>query len=511
MALDEEKLALIEQIQEAELSRRDGILRTFIPENPAAIPFAAQIAFFRDSSRLRCMRCGNRAAKTFTEMRDLAWKITRNHWYIQKWNLCNLSKKDWKDRIGTEAWEVQYLKSAPKVFWLIGNDYTFVNDVMFGQYLEKMIPPWFINKIHRTNQGNIDFITFKNGDTLRCKTYMQQDASKMGYSIDDAYMDEMPPDVSLISEISVRTFDRDGGLTLAFTPLVQNEGVRIYVDSSCESGAMSLHCWSVADNPLYRDNPERMSRVLAEYAHLPENLRNSRLRGDWYYETPQKSVFEGVDLVEVDDFEVPSDWRHVRFTDPASHVTGHAIFAEDPKTSEWYCIHGAEISFGDIATAEQILERIEHLKPFESFKYYASVYDNAEAWFGAYGRKYGYRPCILKNREEAVMTTRSMLDSGRIKFFRKGAKVALDQIRNYRFNKDGDKIVRKHDHVVDCVMYFCREIPSPIKEPATAEDEKKVMLEAHMKKQFAPKKPQMLRRLVVMPSVYQTVNRRGAR
>jgi hypothetical protein len=508
--MDIARLELIEQIQEAELQNRDSILRIFIPENGVATPFPAQIGFFRDTTNCRCLRCGNRAAKTFTAMRDLAWKLTRTHWYLQKWNLCSLMKKDWKDRIGTEAWETNYLRAKPKVFWLIGSDYTFVNDVMWGQYLEKMIPPWFIRDIHRTNQKNIDVITFKNGDTLRCKTYMQQDATKMGYAIDDAYMDEMPPDVSLISEISVRTFDKDGGLTLCFTPLVQNEGVKTYVDSSCEQGAMSLHSWPISDNPLYRDNPERMARVLAEYSHLPEALRNSRLRGDWYYETPKKAVFEGVEPEEVEDFEVPQDWRQVRVTDPAAHVTGHAIFAEDPETAVWYCIKGLEISFGDIATAEQILNHIESLKPHQNFSYYGSIYDNAEAWFGAYGRKYGYRPCILKNREEAIMTTRSVLSACKVKFFKKGAKAALDQIRNYRFNDDGDKIIKKNDHVVDCVMYFCREIPAAIKEPLTVADEKKQLMDNHLQAKYFNVRPQRLTRLAVVPDS-RLIRMRGLR
>lgn len=498
--MDEAKLALIEQIQEESLKHRDRILRELIPGVPDAKPFAAQIGFFRDQSNLRTLRCGNRAAKTFTAMRDLAWKITRTHPFLQKFNLCDLSKKDWQTKIGSEAWENKYLRAAPRDSWVIGTDYTFVNDVMWSQYLEKMIPPWFIETIHRTNQKNIDWIKFKNGDTLRCKTYMQQDATKMGYAIDDAYLDEMPPDVNLISELSVRTFDKSGGLTLCFTPLVQNEGVRAYVDNSCESGAMSLHCWSVFDNPLYRDDPKRMERVLAEYAHLPENLRNSRLKGDWYYETPKKAVFEGVEPLAVEDFDIPNDWRQVRVTDPASHVTGHAIFAEDPVTAIWYCIKGVEISFGDIATAEQILKTIESFKPHKEYHYLYSIYDNAEAWFGAYGRKHGYRPCILKNREEAIMKTREVVSTEKLRFFKQGAKLALEQFRNYRYNNDGDKVVKKQDHVVDCVMYFCREIPQAVSEPTSLPDEKSRIMKEHLDKTYNnPVKRAQMTRLVKIP------------
>jgi hypothetical protein len=257
------------------------------------------------------------------------------------------------------------------------------------------------------------------------------------------------------------------------------------LDKGCETGTISLHSWSFLENPLYRDNEDLRNRVLAEYANVPENERKARVRGDWYYETPLAAVFSGLVPEVVEDFDIPDHWNQVRFTDPAAHTTGHAIFAEDPDTGIWYCTHGLEINFGVIAKAEEIITEIEKLKPHPDFRYLFSKYDNAEAWFGAYAsdRKYGYTANILKNRERAIMDTRKAIGNGRLKFFRRGGHQALLQLRNYHFNKDGDKIVKKKDHILDCVMYFCREIPPPPKGFVNLKTERQLLLEQHMKEQ----------------------------
>jgi hypothetical protein len=511
--MEDEKLELIQQYQEEVLRQRSRVLKIFIPDKPAAEPFEAQINFLRDGNLSKIARCGNRASKTFTCMRDLAWKITRTHWYRQEHNVLNLKNKRWKEDLDSPEYEMKYLATKPKTHWIVGPTYDFVNQTMWGMYLEKMIPKWFIVDIKKTNQGNIDSVYFKNGDVLKCKTYAQQDTTKMGFVVDNVYIDEMPPDVMTITELVVRTFDCDGQITLGFTSLVQNDDIRAYVDKSCDEGTMSLHQWSIYDNPWYAENPDRIKRVLAEYKNMSEEERNARLYGHWYYDKPDKAVFEGINPEIVDDFPIPSHWRQARFTDPASHVTGHAIFAEDPDTGIWYITHGVEITWGTIAKAEDILGVIESMKPRPSFKYLLSVYDNAEAWFGAYGAKYGYRACILKNREAAVMQTRNAVGNGRVKFFRSGANDALKQFQNYRYKPDGSgNVIKKKDHILDCIMYFCREIPDPLPQAESQPTEREDMVAKHLEKlQNRHKTKKYPRFQMAVPRVSFAIRSRGLR
>lgn len=487
--MDERKLDIIAQYQEEVLKQRSRLLKIFIPDKPTEVPFPAQIKFLSDTNLSKIAKCGNRAAKTFTEMRDLAWKITRTHWYRQDYNIFNIKDKNWMKKLDSEEFTSRYLATKPETHWMVGPTYDFVNQTMWGMYLEKMIPAWFIEDIKKTNQGNLDTILFKNGDVLKCKTYAQQDTTKMGFIVNNVYVDEMPPDVMTITELVVRTFDCDGQITLGFTSLVQNDAIRDYVDKACDDGTMSLHQWSIYDNPWYSQHPDRIARVLAEYKNMSEEERNARLKGDWYYEKPDKAVFEGLEPEVVDDFPIPSHWRQIRYTDPASHVTGHAIFAEDPNTGTWYVTHGVEITWGTIARASDILSVIESMKPHPRYTYFASVYDNAEAWFGAEGKPYGYRPCIVKNREAAQMQTRNAIGNGRVKFFRIGGAEALKQLTAYRFKSDGSgNVVKKKDHILDCVMYFCREIPEPLPQAIQQPTEREDIVAKHFEKMQNPKR-----------------------
>lgn len=477
------KQELIEKILEKELAVRNRILREFIPGVPRSLPFPKQEAYLRDRSKVKLARCGNRAAKTFTNCRDFAWKITRTHWYNEELNVFRCAP-GWFKEMGSSEYELLYGRSRPRQLWMVGPTYEFVNGVMWDMYLSQMIPEWFIVDIKRTNQGNLDKVFFRNGDVLSAKTYSQQDTTKMGFAVDDILLDEMPKDQMLISELIMRTLDKDGNLQMGFTSLEVNEDVKAYVDRSCDSGTISLHQWSLVDNPHYRDNPDRLRRAMAEFANLSPEERDARLSGGWFKERPNKPVFDGLEPQMVDDFPIPPTWRQVRYVDPSSYVTGLAIFAENPEDGQWYCHIGTELTWKEAVKAEELVNRIEFFKPHSSFQYHDSVYDNAEAWFWAYAKSTGFRPCILKNRNDAIQKTRDAVAGGKVKFFRKGAALAQEQFRAYKFTDDGKAVVKKKDHVLDCIMYFCREIPELISQHAdNLKTEHQLIYDQHRKAQ----------------------------
>lgn len=438
---DKEKL--IEYYLELKERAKDSILGTFLPEKPEAKPFAEQLLFFRDPALTRLLRCGNRAGKTCSTMRDLAWKITRTHPYRKKWNH-------------------EYKKSKPKVFWIVGPSYDFVNSTMWGMYLKEFIPDWFYTDddgkemISYTNQRNIDKITFRNGDTIECMSYAQSDLAVMGRAIDDLTIDEMPRTLKLLSELITRCLDRDGEVTMGFTPIVENEDIKDYLDKSKN---VSAHSWSLLANPHYRDNPERLKRALSEWENLPEQERMTRLKGDWYYERKFGRVFEGCEFEEIEDFEVPHSWRRARIADPAAHVTGFSEWAENPETGQWVCINAVEFKWkSKLATDTMILTEIEKYKPYPGFRYTLSLYDNAEAWFGSNGAKHGFIPCIQKNRAVAIMDTRKAVKDKKVAVFKHKGALLVKQFDNYHFKDDGN-VNKRNDHVLDTCMYFIRQIP----------------------------------------------------
>lgn len=445
----------------AELLReRDINSQLFIPWEPGAEPFLQQLEFLQDTSLTKLARCGNRAAKTFTTNWSLSRKITRSH----PWN---------------KRWFEPYEKSRPKTFWLAGPNFDFLTEVCWKQYLMRLIPRWYytddnlVEMISIEKDREKEYVTavrFRNGDSLEFKTYKQAYLAIMGRAIDHLTVDEMPPSLSVLVELITRTCDRDGEVELGFTPLVENEEIRDWVDNHT---TLSIHQWSIDDNPVYRDNPERLKRVLAEWEHLSEPEREARRKGDWYYESDgTERVFENLTPEVVEDFPVPYWWRQVRVADPASRRTGFSIYAEDPATDEWYCIYAAEYEWkGQLAKAEQLEAEMEKAR-IPGSQYLLSIYDNAEAWFGAYASK-GWIACMQKNKELQIQSTRTAIATRKVKFFKRAAALMIRQIFNYRRREDGT-IIKRADHVVDTLQYFCRQMPPPL----TAEQKRRVALQS---------------------------------
>lgn len=439
---------------------REAILRDkrlkeklFMPWDASIKPFPEQEEFLADTTLTKLAKCGNRAGKTATCMRDLAWKLMRKHPYDSAY-YCETDE--------------EYMRSGGRIFWSIAPTFEFIKNVEWELYLQRYLPEWLYTfddftsgLVIKREKGTdiVDSVTFRNGDKLIFKTFSQDLKSLMGMSVNGGvYVDEMPAHVSTLVELVTRTLDGGGCFTLGFTPVVKNDEIKEYVDNH---KGMSVHQWGLIHNPVFRDNPDKLERALEEWAHLPESTKQMRMNGDWTYEYKGDRVFENVNPVVVEDFEIPIHWRRVRVCDPANHRSGVSIYAEDPKDGTWFCIEALEIEWrGVLAKTDDIEREINKLAPFPDYKYVLSLYDNAEAWFGAHtaGQQGKWRPCVQKKKESLIMLTRDCIVSGKVKFFKYKGAAAVKQIYAYRRNDEGG-IVKRKDHIVDTLQYFCREIP----------------------------------------------------
>lgn len=456
------------QYEKALLAQKGIYDRAFLPVpkvadgekvDPFAIkPFPEQEAFLRDVSLTKLARCGNRAAKTFTTMRELSWMLTRKHWYNPRWKSNN------------------YMENGNKIFWCVVPDFEFAKTVIWEQTLKHLIAEWYYtDPVTLTpmieapkmaaSKDAVAAIRFRNGDRLEFKTYSQNLRALMGRAVHGVFVDEMPADSQILVELVARCLDWDSPFIMGFTPVVASEEVRSYVDNHA---SLALHSWSVLDNPHYRDNPVRRARLLAEFANLSVGERDMRIKGDWHYVALGIRVFENVTPVIVPDetvlCRITPDWRQVRVCDPATHRSGFAIFAEDPETNCWYCIEAREIEWrGALAKAEQIEAECDKLATWPEMKYNLSIFDNAESWFGIYvkntlGR---WTACVKKEKEQLIMLTRDAIVTGKIKFLKYRAAPLVKQIYMYQRKEDGS--IRKiKDHMVDCLQYFCRQMPNPV-------------------------------------------------
>ena len=466
------KVKLIQDILATQHQAWEAQLKRFIPDDPQATPTEKQKEFFSDSSYYKLLKAGNRTGKTFSTTRELAWKLCRTHPYRDTWNAVSITRKK-----GLKPLDIfdAYMNTDSKVFWVLGPDYNFLDATLWEMYLQRMIPSWFYTDddgnetIKYTQQGNISEVRFRNGDVLQFKSYAQRSLSLMGRKIDEILVDEMPPHLTTITELMMRLQDTGGSMTMGFTPLVTCEEVKDLMESHEK---VKIFKWMIHDNPLYRDNPEKLARFIEDMGAMPKNQIDARLNGEWYYELTGGFVFEGLTPQSVEPFEIPVSWRRVRVADPATHTTGYTEYAEDPLTGTWYCTRSEEFHW-DIAVSPALLVKtIESLKPHPDYRYFLSLYDNAESWFGATAP--GWCGCLHKNRAQAIMSTRTAVSSGRVKFFKGTTELVLGQMQAYRKREDGS-IVKRNDHALDTLMYFSRQIPEHM--PELAEEKPTLMRE----------------------------------
>ena len=443
----------------AEKAFKDNV---FWPEDPDMKPFPKQEAYLRDASLSKLARCGNRGAKTFTSMLDLSWRIRRKHPYLPEW-YC--------------ATDEEYMASPPKVWWVCAPDLTFINDVIWQQFLQVSIPSWyytsdelvpmsFIEKLK--GKEYISGLKLRNGDEVVFRSYTQNILSKMGASVKGGvYLDEPPPDLTVLTELVLRVLDGNGLFNMSFTPVNLDEDVIDYLEGH---PGLSTHRWSMMDNPVFRDNPDKLARAMAELSHLPEHKRRLRIFGDYDTDAGEgkEYLFENLEPEVVEDFDVPLHWRRVRVLDPAGHRSGLAIFAEDPSTirddgtSDWYCITSRHIEWkGKTVKATDIEGEVDTYAPYETYTYAFSIYDNAESWFAAHAEnKHGiWIPCILKRVELSIAQMREKLTEGRVRFFLNGAALAVKELKKAKRNVETGKPMFKKLHALDCVRYFTMMIP----------------------------------------------------
>ena len=57
------------------------------------------------------------------------------------------------------------------------------------------------------------------------------------------------------------------------------------------------------------------------------------------------------------------------------------------------------------------------------------------------------------------MATRTAVGEGKIKFITGKSEALTGQLKAYRKRPDGT-IIKRNDHILDTLMYFCRQIPA---------------------------------------------------
>lgn len=434
MAADRDRLLAAALRRREILAMRDA----FDPVDPTSRPTTEQQKVIDDFGVIKTqwIVAANQSGKSQTCARLLAWFVTGTH---PTWT----RPEDW----GDEPLLVLIMGKSSKILeesiWPKVRSY-----LVRGTYKEVRIGN-ILQRVELDDGSRIVFQSMENPG--------QAAERVQSYVAHFVWIDEMPPTVKLLSEAMTRRNSRSGYFLASFTPLVVNREIQKMVDNAQEPYARKYR-FRMFDNPLY-GRPEKQAEILSSYADLPEHIRNTRLYGDWTQSDNNVYYFDYETMVEM-PAEYSPLWRHVEVVDPATQsALGLTLWAEDPRSSIWYCIL-AEYVKGIFVPTDIIRAVQEKTRPYNIYRRFsdpeASWYINQAAAMGIhYGGVYkaqGRKADLIKGLQQAL---------GRRVRIAPICQPLIDELQECRWSEQAEgKIVNgSRYHLSDTAQYFADNIP----------------------------------------------------
>lgn len=430
----------------AAIRRREmlALQSAFDPINPASRPTLIQQEVIDDFGKVpvQWIVAANQSGKSQTCARLVSWFVTGTHPSWQK-------PIEWGDE--------------PLLVLIIGKSSKILEESIWpkiksflraGTYKEVRIGN-ILQRVEIADGARLVFQSMENPSLAaeRIQSYVAH----------LAWIDEMPATVKLVTEAMTRVQSRKGYFLASFTPLVTNREIQKMVDNAKEPYSKKYK-FRMFDNPLYA-SPERQAEILSSYASISENLRNTRLYGNWT-QSDNNVYFFDYDLMVAMPQEYSPLWRHVEVVDPATQSKlGLTLWAEDPKTSIWYCILDDYVEGIFIPT--RIIEAVQ--EKVRSVNIYRRYSDPEASWYinqaGSMGHHYG--GVNKSGRKDQLIAGLQEALGKRIRIAPHCTRL-IDELQEARWSEKADnKIVNSSRfHLSDTAQYFCDNIPKPEERPS---------------------------------------------
>lgn len=286
-------------------------------------PTRAQRELLRDINTIpvRWAVSSNRGGKSQCGAREAAWLFERNHpWfnvdaYFGDTPLLMLILGKKSEQMETAIWEKKI-----KPFLTPGT----YKEVRTGNSLQKVVG------LSGKCKGNIILFQSHNNAGEARKNIQ-------GYDAQWAWIDEMPEDARLVSEVIMRITTTGGRFLATFTPLVYNPQVRRMVDNA-ELPIGKKYKLLLVDNPSIQENLEEVLAMIRANCADEADFK-ARVYGEWVSPGSRVSSYESEEHMSQLPLTYDRTWRHVAAIDPsASGLTGLTLWAEHPKSGVWYNI-----------------------------------------------------------------------------------------------------------------------------------------------------------------------------
>lgn len=422
-----------------------AVRECFDPINPDSRPTAKQQEILDDLGIIphRYVIAGNQTGKSQTGAREVAWILEENH-------------PRWKR---PESWGAESL-----TLLVIGRTMKHNEEVLWKK-IESFLEP---GSYRAVRQGMVlqKIVHKKTGNTIIFLSHhADNEAREKGQAFVAHYVwvDEMPRSYKFIEEMHRRIQARNGYFLATFTPKVVNNEIRKLVDAS--DGIMAKkYSMAMFDNPVY--SQEQKDQILYSLRSMPESYRNTILHGAWSAGEEQVYQFNYDTMVAAPP-EYSPGWRHVESVDPAlKSKFGLTIWAEDPKTDIWYCIHAEYIS--GIYDPVEIYTAVQNKT--KGFNITRRICDPHEAWYlgTAAANKCNppYQSPFDKNNRKGELIKNLQHNLGTRLKIAPWCEHLIHEFEECRWSETTDnKIVNASSfHLLDTAQYFNDCVPSVVKE-----------------------------------------------
>ena len=349
--------------------------------------------------------------------------------------------------------------NKPITVWIGGDTTMTVRDIIqskllgnVGEFGTGMIPAEYIidTKPKRNVPDAVETILVRHNSggvsRIVLKTYEQGRETWQGTEIDIIWLDEEPP-LDVYSEALIRTMTTGGIVMLTFTPLRGMSDVVMAFLNADETSSKATVMATWDDVPHLSDEMKRELLM-----SIPLNERDARSKGVPVIGSGR--IWPCGEEVFVEDFQIPKYWARAYALDVGWNKTACLWGAWDRDNdivyiySEHYGSHSEPV-----VHAEAIKKRGDWIKGVIDPASRGRSQVDGKALFDMYS-SLGLKIVPANNAVEAgIYDVWQRIATGRLKIFKTCGNLKREVDLYHR--DDQGKIVKKQDHLCDCLRYLC--------------------------------------------------------
>lgn len=405
-----------------------------------------QSQFFKSSAAIRWMFGGNLSGKTYTNMMDLVMLVLDAHPFKQAAGV------HW---VGIETWEQ-------------------VRDILWEEYLKKMIPAYHIADIRYGQEKVPRKILLDTGHIIEFKAFNQGRTLFQGRAIQSAHYDEqcLHDFQGIFNETQARLITFNGTLSWSMTPIVPQVLLEERIEELPDTD--NIFHFNLNDNRISRGGYIADQRIDDMITEWPEEVQATRIEGRFasYYGAVYRGFNRKIHLVE--PFKIPSDWTLYRGIDFGFTNPFVCLWIARDKDENWYV-------YREYYRAKTgIREHIANIKARSVNEVYQGTFaDPEDAGNRNELRRAGVTTQIArKDVARGIELVQSKLivkaNNEPSLFFFKTCKNTCREMAMYQYpkgtsaNNPKDIPLSKNDHTVDALRYILYTVLRPRKKGTVA-------------------------------------------